>query len=134
MKTAVTLYFAAALVFFPVDMAWLGWIARDFYRDHLGALLLDRPNWTAAALFYLIYLAGLVWFALLPAHEADSWRVALLNGALFGFFAYATYDLTNLATLKGFPLKVALVDMAWGAVLTGATATGGFFLARLVLR
>ncbi len=129
MTRYLVLYLAAATVFLPLDMAWLGLIARDFYQSRLGPLLLDRPQAGVAFLFYAIYLAGIVIFAMGPALAAGSWRTALLYGALFGFFAYATYDLTNLATLKGFPLSVALVDMAWGTVLTGISASLGFLVA-----
>jgi uncharacterized membrane protein len=122
-------YLAAAAVFFPLDMLWLGVVAKGFYQANLGPLLLERPNWAVAAGFYAVYVAGLVIFAMTRAAD---WREAAFYGALFGFFAYATYDLTNLATLKGFPARVALTDIAWGAFLSGVSAGGGLLLARAV--
>ncbi len=112
----VYLYIISVPIFFIIDMIWLGFVASDFYRSRLGHLM-GEINWTAAIIFYLIFLVGLVIFAIYPAVERGSWQHALLYGALFGFFTYATYDLTNLATLRDWPLSVALVDMAWGTVL-----------------
>jgi uncharacterized membrane protein len=127
MSRHIVHYLAAAAVFFPLDMLWLGVVAKGFYRANLGPLLLERPNWAVAAGFYLVYVAGLVIFAM--ARAAD-WREAAFSGALFGFFAYATYDLTNLATLKGFPAKLAMTDIAWGTFLSGVSAGGGIWIAR----
>ena len=95
-----------------------------------GGLLLDKPNTPVAALFYALYVAGVLVFAVLPALDAGQWSRALLHGALFGFFAYATYDLTNLATLKGWTPSVALLDLAWGTVVTGVSATAGCLVTR----
>lgn len=97
-------------------MIWLGVVASNFYRSRLGHVMGDI-NWPAAIIFYLIFLVGLVIFALLPALERGQWQSALLFGALFGFFTYATYDLTNLATIRDWPLSVTLVDMGWGTLL-----------------
>jgi uncharacterized membrane protein len=132
MKRSAFLYLSAAIVFFPLDMAWLTYLARDFYKSRLGDFLLEQPRWWAAIGFYLIYLVGIVVFAMLPAAAQGSWRTALLYGALFGFVAYATYDLTNLATARGFSTAVALVDIVWGTVLTAVTAALGYWLAGLV--
>ena len=132
MKRVVFLYIAAAIIFFPLDMAWLTLVARDFYRSRLGDFLLDQPRWIAAIAFYLIYLAGIVAFAMLPAVAQGSARTALLQGALLGFVAYAAYDLTNLATARGFSTTVALVDIVWGTVLTAVTAAVGYLLAGLM--
>jgi uncharacterized membrane protein len=129
MKKFAILYLCAAAVLFPLDVAWLGLVARDFYRTRLGALLLDEPRLGVALMFYAVYVAGIVIFAMLPAVEAGSWQTALRLGALFGFFAYATYDITNLATLKGFPLGLAMVDLAWGTALTAVSAALGFVIA-----
>jgi uncharacterized membrane protein len=106
-----------------VDGIWLGAVARTFYRRHLGFLMADRPNWTAAVAFYLIYVLGVTVFAVLPGADAGSIGEAAWRGALFGLVAYATYDLTNAATLRGWPNVVTLVDMAWGTVLTTAVAS-----------
>jgi len=121
----ITLYLISVPVFFLIDMVWLGLVARDFYQSRLGHLLGD-VNWTAAIIFYLVFLVGLTFFAIYPATLEGKVMTAVILGALFGFFTYATYDLTNLATLRDWPLSVVLVDMAWGTVLgagvAGATA------------
>jgi len=123
MKT-ISLYLLTIPVFFAIDMVWLGLVARHFYRRNLGPLLRPEVNWAAAITFCLLYILGILVFAALernaPAH-------AVLFGGLFGFFAYATYDLTNLATLKGWPVRVVIVDILWGVVLT-ATVSGASFL------
>lgn len=105
-----------------IDAIWLSVIANKFYKAQLGPLLLEKPNLIAAVLFYVIYVVGIVVFALMPALAAGDWKVAFGLGALFGLVAYATYDLTNLATLKGFPVKIVIVDLIWGTLLT-ATVT-----------
>lgn len=129
-RQALIAYGCAALVMLPLDLLWLGTVGRGFYREQLGSLLLERPNWIPAIAFYLIYVAGIVIFAVSPALRDATWTTALLFGALFGFFAYATYDLSNLATMRGFTTPVALLDMAWGSVLTGLTAVGSYALTR----
>ncbi len=126
-------YAVTATVFLLVDLVWLGFAAKAFYRTNIGALLADQINVTAAVIFYLLYIAGIVIFAISPALESGSWRTSLIMGSLFGFFAYATYDMTNLATLRDWPVAVAVVDMAWGAFLTGLSATAGFFAAKYVM-
>jgi uncharacterized membrane protein len=102
---------------------WLGLVARTFYRRHLGPLMADRPNWTAAVAFYLLYVVGVTVFAVLPAADSNSLLGAAWRGGLFGLVAYATYDLTNAATLRGWPGIVVVVDMAWGMMLTASVAT-----------
>ncbi len=121
-QTFLTLYLISVPVFFLIDMIWLGVVARDFYQNKIGQLL-GEVNWVAAIIFYLVFLVGLTFFAIYPAVLADKLLQACIYGALFGFFTYATYDLTNLATLKSWPLSVTLVDMMWGTVL-GATVAG----------
>jgi uncharacterized membrane protein len=120
------LYGACALIFFPLDFVWLSSMGR-FYRREIGDLLLEQPNLLIAAGFYLAYVAGLVILVAAPA-EGDVMRAAIL-GAVLGFVAYGTYDLTNLSTMRGFTPTVALVDMAWGTLLSAATAAGGVWLA-----
>jgi len=120
-QTFLALYALSVPIFFVIDMIWLGFVARNFYQNRLGHLLGD-VNWIAAIVFYLIFLIGLTIFATYPAAIAGKVSQAVLYGALFGFFTYATYDLTNLATLKDWPLSVVFVDIAWGAVLGGAVA------------
>jgi uncharacterized membrane protein len=116
-------------VFFAMDLLWLGVVAKDFYRRHLGYLMAPQINWAAAILFYLLFLGGLVFFAVKPGFEAGSPVRALACGALFGFLAYATYDLTNLATIRSWPPVVAVVDMLWGTVLSGTVAWSGAIIA-----
>ncbi len=119
-------------VFFVIDMIWLGFVANKFYQTQL-AHLLGPVNWTAAIVFYLVYIVGILIFAVVPALEAGSWQRAVVLGALFGFFCYATYDFTNLATLKDWPLAVVIVDIIWGAVLTGSVALGSYYLGKTFL-
>lgn len=126
----LTLYIVSVPIFFIIDMIWLGLVAKNFYQSKLGHLL-GEVNWTAAIIFYLVFLVGLTFFATYPAALAGKVGQAVLFGALFGFFTYATYDLTNLATLRDWPLSVSLVDMVWGAVLGGAVAGIGVFVYRL---
>jgi uncharacterized membrane protein len=123
-------YLLTTLVFFAIDIAWIGGFAKKFYWGNMGSLLKDDINWAAALIFYLLYIVGIFVFAIMPAVKAESLQHAAIYGALFGFFCYATYDLTNLATMKGFPMKVAIVDMLWGAILTGSVAAAGYFITR----
>lgn len=124
------LYLLTVPVFFVIDLAWLGVVARDFYRDNLAHLLSATVNWPAAIVFYLIFIAGILYFAVVPAlAEGSVWR-AVINGALFGFFTYMTYDLTNLATLPNWPIKVVIVDILWGTALCATVATSAFYIGR----
>lgn len=123
------LYLIALPVFFSIDMLWLGFIAKNFYAKQIGFLMKSNINWTAAILFYLLFIVGLVVFVIAPALEKGSWLQALLFGALFGVISYATYDLTNLATLKDWPLLVTVVDMVWGATLGAMVCTITYFIA-----
>ena len=124
------LYALTVPVFFIIDLLWLGVVAKGFYQKNLKYILSPNVNWTAAIIFYLIYIAGILIFAVLPAIAKDSLRHAALWGALFGFFTYATYDLTNLALLKDWPLNIVVVDILWGLVLCTVVATIGFYIAR----
>ncbi len=125
-------YAVTAAVFLALDLIWLTRIAKWFYYQQLGALLLDKPRIVAAVVFYAIYVVGIVIFAVAPALREGSSSTALLYGALFGFFAYATYDMTNYATLRNWSLAVSLVDTLWGTVLTGAAALAGYVGTRLL--
>ncbi len=127
MKTYFIGYVAALVTLAILDALWLGVASREFYKARLGQLLLEQPNWYAAILFYLIHALGIVVFAV-PL--AESWASAMFYGALFGVCVYAAYDLTNLATLRGWPLTVSLVDLAWGAVVTAAAAVAAFLAMR----
>jgi len=127
MKAYFVGYLATLVTLVILDAAWLGVVSREFYKARLGQLLLEQPQWYAAILFYFIHALAIVVFAV-PL--AASWVSAALFGALFGFCVYAAYDLTNLATLRGWPLTVSLVDLAWGAVVTAAAATACFLAMR----
>ncbi len=130
--TWIAAYVAAAVAFLALDALWLGVVAKGLYQREFGAMLLDKPNLAVAAVFYAIYIGGVVFFAVKPALDGGGWTRAALHGALFGLVAYATYDLTNLATLKGFPMKVVLPDLIWGAVVTTAAAAAGYAAASRV--
>ncbi|PKP77065.1 MAG: DUF2177 domain-containing protein [Alphaproteobacteria bacterium HGW-Alphaproteobacteria-3] len=120
-------YAGSAIVFLGFDYIWLSRVARDFYAGSLGSLMRETPDFLAAGIFYLFYIGGIVFFAAMPA---ESWRGALLRGAALGLLAYGTYDMTNLATLKGWPWRMAAIDMVWGTALTGLAAAGGYLAAR----
>lgn len=126
------LYAIALPVFFAIDMVWLGFVAKNFYRDQIGFLMNSQINWGAAVAFYLLFVVGLVLFVITPAIEKNSWMHALVFGALFGLITYATYDLSNLATLKDWPVLVTIVDLAWGATLAASVSTATYFIARNV--
>ncbi len=123
------LYAIALPVFFAIDILWIGFIARDFYKNQIGFLMKPDVNWTAAIIFYLLFLLGLVVFVIAPSVEKKEWTRALWMGAFFGLITYATYDLTNLATLKDWPVKMVVVDMLWGTVLSANVATATYFIA-----
>ena len=118
----VLLWAIAFALLLIIDMVWLMWLGRGFYVEEIGSLLLEQPNLIAAFCFYALYIAGLVYLVIAPAAEADSVMKAVVSGAIFGLVAYATYDLTNLAVMKGFTLKIALIDMVWGMVLSAAVS------------
>ena len=118
----IKLYLLTIPIFFLVDILWLGFLARDFYRDNLGHILSPSVNWPAAIVFYMIYIVGILIFAVIPALEKSSLQHALIWGALFGFFTYMTYDMTNLAVAKDWPIKVVIIDTLWGTFLCTAVA------------
>ena len=122
----IKLYLITVPVFFAVDLLWLGVLARDFYRSNLGHLLSPTVNWPAALVFYLLFIAGILYFAVVPALDEGALGRAVRNGLLFGFFTYMTYELTNLATLPSWPIKVVLVDIAWGMALTATVAAASY--------
>ena len=125
----IKLYAIALPVFFALDMLWLGVVAKNFYREQIGTLMKSDVNWFAAIVFYLVFIAGLVVFVISPAVEKNSLMHAVLFGAFFGFICYATYDLTNLAVAKDWPVLVTIVDMVWGAVLAGSVSTATYLIA-----
>lgn len=118
----IKLYSIALTVFFLIDMIWLGFVAKNFYAKHIGFLLKADVNWIAAIMFYLLFILGVVIFVITPAIDKRSWVNALMYGALFGLVTYATYDLTNLATVKNWPLIVTIVDLAWGTILSASVS------------
>jgi uncharacterized membrane protein len=126
MKKNILAFVTCAISILLLDGLWLGVVATDLYRNGIGPLMRDKPDLGAAAAFYLLYTAGTLVFAIRPALAAKSALRALQSGALFGFFCYMTYELTNLATLRGWPLNVVLADMAWGTVLTAASGVAGY--------
>lgn len=121
-------YFVSLLTFLVIDGIWLMVVAKNFYAKHLGYLMTKTPNLLAAGIFYLIYIFGLVILVLSPALQKGSLISAILMGALFGFCAYATYDLTNLATIKDWPVLITIVDLIWGTFVSGAVAGISYFI------
>jgi uncharacterized membrane protein len=122
----IKLYFATLFAFLAIDMVWLGIVARNFYYEQLGFLMSPATNWVAAMIFYLLFILGILVFVVLPGLEKNSLKDTILRAALFGLVTYATYDLTNLATLKDWPLLITIVDLAWGTVLTIAVSCIGY--------
>ncbi len=129
----VASYLITAVIFLGLDFVWLSVVAKGFYFDRLQGHLLERPNLAAAAGFYAVYVIGVIIFAVAPAMREHSIGTALLYGALFGFFAYATYDMTNYATLKDWPVSIVIIDIAWGTVLSSVAAGLGYWLSRIML-
>ena len=125
----IKLFLIALPVFVVLDMVWLVLVAKKFYQDQIGFLMKPDINWFAAIIFYLLFISGLIIFVISPAVEKHSWVHALLFGALFGLITYATYDLTNLATLKDWPLLVTVVDLIWGTVLAASISGITYFIA-----
>jgi uncharacterized membrane protein len=126
----VLAYGLTFVVFLLIDLLWLGVVAKGLYRNQLGGLLAEEVNWAAAIIFYLLFVAGIFIFAIVPGLQKASLPYTLLYGALFGFFTYATYDLTNLATLKGWPVKIVVIDIVWGVVLCTLVAAAGFHISK----
>jgi uncharacterized membrane protein len=129
--TLLAAYGGAAVVFFALDFLWLSVVAIGFYRAEIGPLLLDKFNLAPAGIFYLFYVAGIVGFAIVPALNGQSWLWALVAGVALGLVAYGTYDMSNLATLRGWSAQLSIVDMLWGGALTGVASVAGYWAARL---
>lgn len=121
-------YLITLSVFLILDFIWLGLVAKNFYQQHISGLMKANINWPAAIIFYLIFAAGLVIFVINPSLDSGSWLKAISLGTLFGFIAYATYDLTNLATLKEWPLLITIIDLIWGAFVAGMTSVLTYFI------
>jgi len=126
----VKLYVLTLLAFLAIDAIWLGLVARGFYKTQLGFLMAPSPNWAAALVFYLLFIVGMLVFVLEPSLRAESLATALWRGALYGLITYATYDLTNQATVRDWPMLVTVVDMAWGSVLSASVAAVGYAAGR----
>lgn len=121
-------YLITAVVFLGIDFVWLGFIARSLYREHLGFILKEKFDMKVALIFYLFFAAGLLFFVINRAAAASSWQYALFAGMFFGFITYATYDITNLATLKDWPVLITVIDILWGTFLCGVTSLISYFL------
>ncbi|KQX20274.1 MULTISPECIES: DUF2177 family protein [unclassified Sphingomonas] len=134
MTRIIIAYFATLVVFAIIDAIWLTQVGPLLYRPIIGSILAPEPRMAPAVIFYALYIAGLITFAVHPALLTGQWQTALIKGALFGFFAYATYDLTNQATLTVWSTRITVADMAWGAFVSGVGSAGGFLLTRLVTR
>lgn len=130
MMTFLKLYFVSLIVFFAIDLVWLGIIAKNLYKEQIGFLMSNEVKWGAAILFYALYIAGLVFFTILPALNEGSWVSALLYGGFFGLVCYATYDLTNLATIEGWPMKIVVYDLLWGTFISGITSLATFWIGK----
>lgn len=126
------IYLITFAVFIVIDLIWLGFIAKNLYQEHIGFIMSKKPNWVAAIIFYLIFIFGLVYFVINPALDSGNFSEALLRGMLFGFITYSTYDLTNLATLEGWPIKITIIDLIWGTSLGGLVSSISFWLAQLI--
>jgi uncharacterized membrane protein len=133
MASYLKLYLATLIAFFAIDMIWLGLVARTFYRKYLGFLLAPSTNWLAAIIFYLLFIVGILVFVVLPGLEKNSLKTTLVRAALFGLVTYATYDLTNLATVKNWPMIVSIVDIAWGIVLSVLVSLIGFWAGKRLI-
>lgn len=127
-------YLVTFVVFFAIDILWLGVIAKNLYKENLGYIMAEKTNWAAAIIFYTIFIGGLIFFAINPALKRDSIMYAVSLGALFGFMTYATYDMTNLATLKDWPLKITIIDIIWGTTLNALTAGVSFYIIKLIAK
>lgn len=126
------LYGACVVAFFAIDFMWLSTMTSRFYKPRLGSLLAEQPKLGVAAGFYLMYVVGIIVFAVIPGLREGALVAAVWRGALFGLLAYATYDLTNLSTIQGWPWDLAVVDMIWGTVLTGSVSAVGYYAGRLI--
>ncbi len=123
-------YGVAFLIFLIIDMIWLTLIAKNLYSKYLGFIMTSNVKWVAAILFYLLFIVGLAFFVILPAIDRGSWSYALLAGMLFGLISYATYDLTNLATLNNWPVTITIIDLIWGTSLGGLVSMLTYFVVR----
>lgn len=129
-KKLILSYFFTTIVFFAIDFFWLGMVAKGIYDSLLGNLLAENVNWTAATVFYLIFIVGIFIYAILPGVKKDSAKEALVKGGMFGFFTYTTFELTSLATLRDWPFELVFIDIAWGIFLTSSVAFAGYHITK----
>jgi len=122
------LFIIALVVFFTIDLLWLSVFAKKIYDKELKPLLNEKVKWIPAIIFYILFLIGLIYFAIYPAVQSGDILTALINGGLFGLVSYATYDLTNLATLKNWPKKITIIDLIWGTTLSIIVSVVTFLL------
>ena len=132
MAQYLKMYAGMLVVFLAIDLAWIGVVARNFYRKHIGFLLAETPVWSAALLFYALFVLGILVFVVLPGLEAGITRSTLLRAAFFGLVCYATFDLTCQALVKDWPIIVTVVDMVWGMVISAAVSTAGLFIGTMI--
>ncbi|MBT2685074.1 DUF2177 family protein [Bacillus sp. ISL-37] len=128
------IYSVTFVVFLMLDSVWLGVISPALYKEQIGHLLAPEVNWTAAVMFYILFIAGLVFFAVNPSIQQNSWKAALRNGAFFGLVCYATYDLTNQATMRDWPLLITAIDLMWGTFICGISSLVSFFIGRKLVK
>ncbi len=128
----VITYFISLVSFLAIDLTWLGPIANKFYKDNLNGLMSKKPIWSIAILFYGVFIFGLMYFVIVPSLSSGSYKTLVIRAALFGFITYATYDLTNLATLKNWPKSLTVVDLIWGAVLSTLVSLIAFTIAKKI--
>lgn len=128
------LYLITVVIFFLVDIVWLGFISKNLYRTYLGHLMAPKVNWYAGVIFYLLFIGGLLFFVINPALEKESLIYAILAGGFFGLVTYGTYDLTNLATIKDWPLNITLIDLGWGTFLNAATSGITYLIAMKIFK
>ncbi len=121
-------FFIAFVVFLVIDLIWLGFVAKKLYNRYLGYLLAENVNWIAAIIFYILFVMGMMYFVIVPALDAGSWSLALISGAIYGFITYATYDLTNLSTVRDWPLKITIIDLIWGTSLSTLVSVISYFI------
>jgi len=133
MMRYLKLYLVSLAAFFAIDMLWLGLVARSFYQQYLSFLMASSPNWFVAIIFYLLFVVGILVFVVLPGLRVNSLKTTLLRAALFGLITYATYDLTNLATLKDWPALLSIVDMLWGTFLSVSVSCVGFIVGKRLI-
>lgn len=125
----IYLYLLTFIIFLAIDFVWLNFIAKNMYSQKIGHLLAENPNLIPALIFYLIFIVGVIVFAVLPGYSNESITKAILLGALFGLLTYSTYDLTNLATLRNWPISVTIIDIIWGTSISTVTSVAGYYIA-----